>query len=62
VSAAGSGRILFGSDHPLRLYPRGHAGAGLAELVAEAQASLPAPAHARVLAANAREVFRLPAD
>ena len=37
LRAVGKDRVLFGSDHPLQLYPR-EAGSGLARLVAEARA------------------------
>ena len=36
-AAIPSGRLLFGSDHPLDLYPRSEAGPSLAQFVAEAR-------------------------
>lgn len=59
--AVGAGRILFGSDFPLRLFPRAEDGAGLATLVQQARASLPAPAIAAVTGGNAASVFGVPA-
>lgn len=53
LAAVGPTRLLFGTDHPLRLYPRATAGSGLSEFVAEATNSLPAPARPTVLGANA---------
>ena len=53
LAAVPANRLLFGSDHPLRLYPRRTPGSGLAELVEEARQHLPAQAHLPVLAANA---------
>jgi hypothetical protein len=53
LAAVSASRLLFGSDHPLRLYPRQMSGSGLAEFVAEAEQSLPVPTRMGVLGANA---------
>lgn len=50
----GAERVLFGSDHPLDLYPRREPGPSLARFSAEARAARVPPA---VLAGNARRLF-----
>jgi predicted TIM-barrel fold metal-dependent hydrolase len=57
LAAVRAERVLFGSDHPLDLYPRGEAGGGLGRFVAEARAG---GAGATVLGDNAARLFRLP--
>lgn len=52
IDAVGAERILFGSDFPLRLYPRIEEGSGLAALVAEARRALGVELHAAVLREN----------
>ncbi|MFI5336610.1 MAG: amidohydrolase family protein [Opitutales bacterium] len=59
VAAVPAERLLFGSDHPLRLYPRRLGGSGLAELVREAREALPESARTAVLAANAVRLLGL---
>ncbi len=59
LAAVSADRLLFGSDHPLRLYPRLAAGAGLAEFAAEARRSLPAGAQGPVFATNAVRLLGL---
>ncbi|WP_415907610.1 amidohydrolase family protein [Oleiharenicola sp. Vm1] len=61
LAAVGAGRILFGSDFPLRLFPRAEDGAGLTTLVQQARANLPALAIAAVTGGNAASVFGVPA-
>ena len=56
IDAVGAERIFFGSDIPLRLYPKTDAGMGLAGLVAEAKK---AGADDAVLGANAAQVLGL---
>ena len=56
IDAVGAERILFGSDIPLRLYPKTDAGMGLAILVAEAKK---AGADDAVLGANTAQVLGL---
>jgi hypothetical protein len=60
VTAVGAGRVLFGSDFPLNLYPKLELEAELARLVAEARASgLPEEKLAAIFQENAKRVFRL---
>ena len=54
LPACGADRVLFGSDHPLDLYPRREPGPSLARFTAEARAAQVPPA---VLAGNARRLF-----
>ena len=49
ADAVGMERIIFGSDNPLRLYPRTEAGTGLVSFMKEARASLSAKELAPVL-------------
>lgn len=60
VSAASAERILFGSDFPLRLFPRSEPQPELRRLVTQARKHLPPSAQAEVFAGNARRVFKLP--
>jgi predicted TIM-barrel fold metal-dependent hydrolase len=54
LPAFGTDRVLFGSDHPLDLYPRREPGPSLTRFTMEARAAqVPAP----VLADNARRLF-----
>ena len=53
VNAVGAERIFFGSDNPLRLYPKTAAGTGLAAFVQEARAALSAREFEVVLGGNA---------
>ena len=58
LAAVPADRVLFGSDFPLRLYPRREAAPGIAGLVAEARgAGLPPAALEAVLDGNARRLF-----
>lgn len=57
VDAVGAERILFGSDHPLRLYPKTEIGAGLATFVSEAKAALTAKAAEKVLGENVQRLI-----
>jgi predicted TIM-barrel fold metal-dependent hydrolase len=60
IAAAGSDRVLFGSDYPLELYPAIEPGAGVGRLVAEANASgLTEDSLAAILHGNARRILRL---
>jgi len=59
VDAVGSERILFGSDHPLRLYPKTVSGTGLAEFVREARAGLSPSELDLVLGGNAAKLLNL---
>ena len=52
LAAVPADRLLFGSDHPLRLYPRRGPGSGWGELVVEARSALPEAARIPVLGAN----------
>jgi len=55
LPVAGAERVLFGSDHPLDLYPRSPGESGLGRLLAEARAG---GADERVLGENATRLFR----
>ncbi len=57
TGAVGAERIVFGSDNPLRLYPRNDAGVGLSRFVAEAQANLASADIESVLAGNAARLL-----
>jgi predicted TIM-barrel fold metal-dependent hydrolase len=59
VDAVGAERILFGSDNPLRLYPRAESGTGLGAFVQEARATLNAKEYERVLGGNAAQLLGL---
>ncbi|MCC5805536.1 MAG: amidohydrolase family protein [Opitutales bacterium] len=60
TSLMGADRVLFGTDYPLRLYPRSGKGPGYAEILAEARSALPdGRIHAEVLGENARRLFGL---
>jgi len=53
AAAVGAKRILFGSDYPLRLYPRHEAAPGFATFLAEVRGSgLSAPEVAAILGGN----------
>ena len=58
LAAVPADRVLFGSDFPLRLYPRREAAPGMAGLAAEARgAGLPPATREAVLDGNARRLF-----
>ncbi|MBX3735471.1 MAG: amidohydrolase [Candidatus Didemnitutus sp.] len=57
VTAVGAERLLFGSDYPLRLFPRDDAGSGLARFAGEARANLSREAWAAVMGGNATSLF-----
>ncbi|HZZ59074.1 MAG TPA: amidohydrolase family protein [Opitutaceae bacterium] len=57
VGALGADRVLFGSDFPLRLYPRLEDGAGMARAAQEARAGLAPAEAAAVLGGNAARWF-----
>jgi len=57
VAGAGADRLLFGSDHPLRLYPKTEAGVGLPAFVEEARSALADRDFVRILGGNARSLF-----
>jgi hypothetical protein len=59
ITGAGPDRLIFGSDFPLRLYPRREAGPGLESFVREAGASLPLESRVAVMAGNARRLLAL---
>lgn len=59
VEAVGADRLLFGSDNPLRLYPKVIEGVGLAELVAEARRELNVAEAGPLLGANAIQLLDL---
>lgn len=56
LAAAPAERVLFGSDHPLNLYPKIDAGPAMTRFIAEARAG---GAGAAVLGGNAARVFGL---
>jgi uncharacterized protein len=57
VDAVGAERILFGSDNPLRLYPKTETGTGLVAFIREAKAALTAKATEKVLGDNAQRLI-----
>lgn len=57
LAAVGAERILFGSDYPLRLFPRSDEASGLAAFAQEARAALSDPAREAVMGTNAATVF-----
>ena len=59
VAAVGPERILFGSDNPVRLYPKANAGTGLAAFVQEAKAGLSQKELKLVLGGNAAGFLEL---
>jgi predicted TIM-barrel fold metal-dependent hydrolase len=59
LPACGAGRVIFGSDYPLRLYPNLEDGPGWGRFVAEARAG---GADGAVLGDNARRWLRLPPE
>lgn len=59
VASVGSERLLFGSDYPLRLYPRTNEGTGLADFAREARTALSASDLALVGRANAQHLLGL---
>lgn len=59
VNGVGTERILFGSDNPLRLYPRTEAGTGLASFVEEARAALSAEDADLVLGGTVKRLLNL---
>ncbi|HWA10860.1 MAG TPA: amidohydrolase family protein [Opitutaceae bacterium] len=60
AGAVGAGRVLFGSDFPLNLYPKLELEAELVRLVAEAKASgLSAEDLSAIFSGNARRLFFL---
>lgn len=54
IDAVGAKQILFGSDYPLRIYPKVETGSGVARLVSEAKAERVDQA---LFDANARRLF-----
>lgn len=61
VRAVGAEKILFGSDYPLRLYPRQERSPGWKRFLAEIEGAGLSPADRRkLLGENARRVLRLP--
>ncbi|HEY0946916.1 MAG TPA: amidohydrolase family protein [Opitutaceae bacterium] len=52
-----AGRVLFGSDYPLNLYPRAGHEPEMAAFIAEARACLPAEVAVAVLGGNAQRVL-----
>jgi len=59
IAAVGAERIFFGSDNPLRLYPKTETGVGLGKLVQEATDNLSAAELEPVLAKNASMLLLL---
>ncbi|MBI2515359.1 MAG: amidohydrolase [Opitutae bacterium] len=59
VGTIGAGRILFGSDNPLRLYPKTDAGTGMAAFVRELHHAISGEAREEIGAGNARRLLRL---
>lgn len=59
ADAVGAERILFGSDNPLRLYPKTEAGTGLTAFVREAKAALSAKEIDFVLGGAAAKLLNL---
>jgi predicted TIM-barrel fold metal-dependent hydrolase len=59
VEAVGAERIIFGSDNPLRLYPKTEAGTGLAAFVHEARTALTTKEGELVLGGNAQKLLNL---
>ena len=59
VAAVGADRILFGSDNPLRLYPKTEPGTGLAAFVRETELALNAPERNLVLAGSALKLLKV---
>lgn len=57
VAAVGGDRLLFGSDHPLRLHPRTEIGSGLGRFVREPAAALRDAEAAAVLGGNLRHLL-----
>jgi predicted TIM-barrel fold metal-dependent hydrolase len=57
ATAVGAERLLFGSDCPLRLYPRTESGVGLAWFVQEAKQAMAPADQPAVLGGNARQLF-----
>jgi uncharacterized protein len=57
LEAAGAERLLFGSDYPLRLFPKSEEAAGLGAFAAEARDHVPLAARAAVLGGNAASLF-----
>lgn len=57
VAAVGADRLLFGSDYPLRLYPRTNEGTGLTDFAREARTALSAVELAQVGRANAQRLL-----
>lgn len=59
IRAIGAERILFGSDNPLRLYPKTDKGTGLAAFVSELEHATSGEARESIARDNARRVLRL---
>lgn len=57
LAAVGAERLLFGSDYPLRLFPKSDDATGLGSFAREARGTLPDGARAAVLGGNAERVF-----
>jgi len=58
VDAVGAERILFGSDNPLRLYPKTESGTGVAAFVDEARTELSSRELDQVLSGNAARLLK----
>jgi predicted TIM-barrel fold metal-dependent hydrolase len=59
VGMAGADRILFGTDYPLRVYPKNQAVPDFTMLAAEAGACLPPEAREAAMADNAARIYRI---
>lgn len=57
MQAVGADKILFGSDYPLRLFPRDNEASGLSLFAAQARAQLGSDACAAVMGGNAASLF-----
>lgn len=57
LAAVGAERVLFGSDYPLRLFPRSDPASGLSLFADDARASLAGDARAAVMGGNAASLF-----
>jgi predicted TIM-barrel fold metal-dependent hydrolase len=59
MEAAGAGRVLWGSDYPLVLYPKTGESETLPGFLAEARASVSSEAQEAVLGGNAARILRV---
>jgi predicted TIM-barrel fold metal-dependent hydrolase len=57
IAAVGAERLLFGSDYPLRLFPKSDDATGLNAFVQEAREHVPPEARAAMLGGNAALLF-----